>query len=845
MWKTGDRLTHRFNPELGPGRVEEIRGRNLIVHFPDADQTLSLSVTSGALTPLAVTAGGRARLEATGEIVTVDVCENGRCRLTDGREVALADLWPLPTELPPLERLARGQVDGVEDVANRIDGLRLLRTRRAGGLGSFLGGRIRLFPHQLYAAERACQTDPVRWLLADEVGLGKTVEACLILNRLLQTGRAERTLVVAPETLTLQWLGELWRKYHQAFVLLDEKRLADVAKDHGADFNPFDVHRRCIVGLQTLAARRRLTEQAVEAGIDLLIVDEAHHLRRPPGHPGNEAYRAVAPIAALGRHALLLTATPLGDDAHGFFRLLQLLRPEEFPEEESFEERLARREPLPPCTSSARRADIGGLPPRVPAPVEPTESTETGAAPWEPLLALERRMRSQPAENVLAERRKAERIVRALSSPAALAPVLDREDLATRDLIARAERSDPRVRWLSEQAARWQQAGEKTLVFCAHRETLDRLKEAVEREGRARAGIFHEDLSPERRDIEVAQFRIADGPGVLISTEAGGEGRNFEFCHRLVLFDLPWSPAVVEQRIGRLDRIGRTRPTEIVYFRPPAGLGRAVVALYEAIGLFEEPLAGLERELRHVARAIEAEALRGTEEVDPAVFADVLRETDEARTRVHEAAWHEMHRDPYRPEMAEEILARVPPDLDRMNEDVVLRAAARFGFDTEPQSGRSTWMVEMGGESLVDSLPGVPGGSRFLGTFDREEAVEKETLDYFASGHPLVEGVLAELEEGPRGKVGLLQVPGDEEAFGLLALYRRGADFEAVAVDREGKRRPDLAGRLTAGSLQPEPVDIRKWTGQAGWAKVIRRLSAALPDEEPLAVAAFRIRRRS
>jgi ATP-dependent helicase HepA len=138
----------------------------------------------------------------------------------------------------------------------------------------------------------------------------------------------------------------------------------------------------------------------------------------------------------------------------------------------------------------------------------------------------------------------------------------------------------------------------------------------------------------------------------------------------------------------------------------------------------------------------------------------------------------------------------------------------------------------------------VPGGSRFLGTFDREEAVEKETLDYFASGHPLVEGVLAELEEGPRGKVGLLQIPGDEEAFGLLALYRRGADFEAVAVDREGKRRPDLAARLTAGSLQPEPVDIRKWTGQAGWAKVIRRLGAALPDEEPLAVAAFRIRRR-
>ena len=173
----------------------------------------------------------------------------------------------------------------------------------------------------------------MRWLLADEVGLGKTVEAGLILNRLVHTGRVERCLVVAPETLTVQWLGELWRKYHQVFVLLDDERLADVARDFGADFNPFDVHRRAVVALETLVERPRLTEQAVAAGIDLLVVDEAHRLRRPPGHPGEPAWRAVAPIAALGRHVLLLTATPLEDDAHGFFRLLQLLRPEEFPED--------------------------------------------------------------------------------------------------------------------------------------------------------------------------------------------------------------------------------------------------------------------------------------------------------------------------------------------------------------------------------------------------------------------------------------------------------------------------------------------------------------------------------
>ncbi|HEX9945374.1 MAG TPA: helicase-related protein [Thermoanaerobaculia bacterium] len=835
MWSPGERVTHRFHAELGTGRVVEVQGRRLTVEFPDTGQTLSFAAGTDALVPLTIAPGGRARLEPAGEVVVVESCEGGRCVLADGREAALDDLWPLPAEVSPVERLARGQVDGFEDFANRLDGLRLQRIRQAGGLGSFLGGRIQLFPHQLYAAERACRSHPVRWLLADEVGLGKTVEACLILNRLLHTGRAERTLVVAPETLTLQWLGELWRKYHQVFVLLDGKRLDDVARDYGEGFNPFDVHRRAIVGLETLTARRRLTEQAVDAGIDLLVVDEAHHLRRPKGHPGNEAYRAVAPIAALGGHVLLLTATPLEDDAHGFFRLLQLLRPDELPAEESFDERLARRESLPPCTSSTRRVDIGGLPPRVPAPVE--------IEGWEAANRLVRHLRARPAENPLARRRKADRIFRALASPAALLSVLEREDEETAALAAEAQAADPRVRWLVEQAGRWTGPGEKTLVFVAHRETLDLLKGALERQGR-RVGIFHEGLTPERRDIEVAQFRLPEGPSMLISTEAGGEGRNFQFCRRLVLFDLPWNPSVVEQRIGRLDRIGRTIPTEIVYFRPADGFGRAVAGLYEAIGLFTEPLGSLERELRHAAQAVERAALDGPEEVEPAAFRRVLREAQAAHDRVQRAAYHELHRDPYRPAMAGEILARVPPDLDALNESVVVRAASRFGFEAEEQSGERTWRIEFGWEALVDHVPGVPPGSSYLGTFSRERAVDEETLDFFSSGHPLVEGILLELEDGPRGQVALLQVLGDEETFGLLAIYKDGPDWRAVAVDAQGRLRPDLADRLTAGALQTEPIEAKKWTAQASWGKAVRRMAEKLPDGRLQALAAFRVRRR-
>jgi ATP-dependent helicase HepA len=797
MWSIGDRLTHRHNPELGEGRVVSIEGRSIVVDFPAAGATLRLASDGAALVRLAPDAPG----------------------LVDPR----ADL---------AGRLVKGDVDPVEDFALRLDALHLAERREAKGLGSFLGGRIRLFPHQLHAAERAAATDPVRWLLADEVGLGKTIEACLVLGRLVRTGRAERCLVVAPETLTVQWLGELWRKYHQVFVLLDEARLADVARDHGTDFNPFDVHRRAVIAIETLVARPSLTARATEAGVDLLVVDEAHRLRRPPRHPGNPAWRAIAPIADLGRHLLLLTAIPLDDDVHGFFRLLQMLRPGDFPDE-TLEARLARREPLPPCTSATRRVDVGGLPPRVGVPVE------GAAAEWRRRLALVGAVRAAPAPHALGRRQQADRVRRAFASGAALEPLLGREGPGLARAAREADETDPRLSWLVAQAPRWREAGDKTLVFVAHRETLEWLRTELSRRAQLATGVFHEALSTARRDIEVAQFRLADGPSLLVSTECGGEGRNFEFCRRLVLFDLPWSPLVAEQRVGRLDRIGRRIPVEVVHFLPPEGIARDAVVLFEALGLFREPLAGLEPELARVEAALETAALSPSGALSPARFRAIVEGARAAQSRIREAAWREMHRDPYRPGMAESILARVPADLDALNEDVVTATCERLSLHVEPHAGHA-FSIELGNQALVDSLPGVPGGTSFLGTFDREEAVADERLDFFAAGHPLVEGVLAHLDESPLGRVAVLDVTiGAERGIGLLALYKDGPAFEAVAVDAEGRPRPDWAA-----SLRRRPLRTRRTgrgpTRDPRWAPAVRRMAASLdPARRPVALAAI------
>ena len=847
MWTAGDYLTHRFNPELGIGRVQKIEGRSIVVEFSRSGTTLRLATSTDALAPVSFEAGTRVRVIATGEETTIaTVRSDGSMRLASGNTAQPDALWPLQHDRSLVERLVAGDVDSVEDFTTRLDILHLLEIREAGGLGSFLGGRVRLFPHQLYVAERASAADPVRWLLADEVGLGKTIEAALILNRLVHTGRVQRCLIVVPEALTVQWLGELWRKYHQVFALLDEKRLADVARDFGDDANPFDVHRRAVIALETLAARPQLTDQAVEAGIDLLVVDEAQRLRRPRGHPGEPSWRAVAPIALRRRsgqvapqnHVLLLTATPLEDDAHGFFRLLQLLRPDDFPEEASFEQRLATGEPLPPCTSATRRVDIGGLPPRVGMAIE----IEPGAS-GDPRLAIEDALRRAGARDVVAQRRKLDRLRRTLASGAALLAVLGPDERALRQQASQLDQRDPRVLWLIAQARRWRDAGEKTLVFVAHRETLEMLRMTLSDRAQVPSGMFHEELPTARRDIEVARFRAADGPSLLVSTECGGEGRNFEFCRRLVLFDLPWAPSTVEQRIGRLDRIGRDRPVEIVYFRPPRGIGADVVRVFEALGLFREPLAGVEPQLASVEGALEQVALDPDASLEPERVDRLVAEARAARSRIREAAYQQLHRDPYRPDMAAEILARVPPGLDAMNEKVVATACARLGFTIERPRGRQVFAFELGHEALIDSLPGVPAGSSYVGTFNRETALEDETLDFFASGHALVEGVFAHFDESPIGRVARAELEtGRERGEGLVAIYRTGASFEVVALDASGRARPDWAAAFRQHPLRLRAVprdssDPHEWRALAG--RLAARLDRA---RRPHAIAAVSIK---
>jgi len=387
--------------------------------------------------------------------------------------------------------------------------------------------------------------------------------------------------------------------------------------------------------------------------------------------------------------------------------------------------------------------------------------------------------------------------------------VARRTDALARLIAEPMGENDPRILYLRAQALEWRRRKEKVLLFVGERKSLTFLKQQLERETTERVAVFHEDLSPAQRDLEVARFANSEGPNLLIATEAGGEGRNFQFAKRLVLFDLPWDPVLVEQRIGRLDRITRRIPVEIVYFRPASGFGRQVAELYEALGIFRQPLGGLDRALGHVVQSIR----QATETPDPRLDIEtIIAETHEMRQRVIKAMYHHLHQNGYHAGLERGILDRLPEDLEKRTASVVLGACEQFRFDIEHKVGRAVWYLEFGYETIVEALHGVPQGSRFLGTFDRAEAVANESLEFFASGHPLVEGILGELADGKRGQVALLEFSQSGlHGEGFIFIDRHAADFTLRAFDLQGKEQPAWSRYCLHSEHRSAVVSAKEW----------------------------------
>jgi ATP-dependent helicase HepA len=722
----GQRWVSDSEPELGLGIILRAEGGRVEIHFPAAQEQRHYALKTAPLRRVIFKDGDRIKLHDGAEML-VETVEDRAGLLyyqAAGREVAEAQLSDTISFSKPEDRLLAGQVDELATFALRMEALRWRSRMQQSPVRGFVGGRVDLIPHQLsIAAEVAGRLAP-RVLLADEVGLGKTIEAGLILHRLHLTGRAPRVLILVPEPLVHQWFVELLRRFNLLFSLFDEERCASITEG-----NPFLDSQLVLCSVAFLAGSEQRAAQACEAGWDLLIVDEAHHLEWTPA-AASPAYALVETLSAKTPGLLLLTATPQQLGPEGHFARLRLLDPDRYASLESFlsegehYEEVARAVDRLLAKKALSKRDLaffGSHSARV-----QRHAAELAAGKEEarqPLVAD--LLDSFGTGRVMFRNTRA--VLTGFPQRKAVLAELDDDSLKTR------------VKWLVALLKKLK--SEKLLLICRTRELAEKIHAQLLSEIAVNAGLFHEGLTLLQRDRNAAYFAEEEGARILLCSEIGSEGRNFQFAHHLVLYDLPENPELLEQRIGRLDRIGQTATIRIHVPWVP-GTASEVLArwFHEGLNAFHENVHGA----AEIARTVDGELRALLAQYDAAGLDRLIARSREERKRVGQKLERGYDRlltlNSSQPERAAELARQIQSaDTDPAFEDFLVRLLDHFGVQVEELGSRS-WLFRPG-HLLTDAFPSLPEEG-FSVTFDRTRALSRDDLGFMTWDHPLVRGAI-------------------------------------------------------------------------------------------------------
>ena len=489
-------------------------------------------------------------------------------------------------------------------------------------------------PHQLHALKRAVTRDPVRFLLADEVGLGKTIEAGLILRELKLRGRIRRTLVVAPKGLVAQWVAEMRTHFGEEFSLMVPSDFSAYRRITGSE-NVWETHDQVVCPMDSVKPsdgrkgwsaerldeyNRERFEDLIGAAWDLIIVDEAHRLGGSTEQVAR--YKLGRGLAEAAPYLLLLSATPHQGKTDAFHRLVSLVDEDAFPDPGSISSE--RVQPFVIRTEKRRAIDAEGQ------PLFKPRSTLLVSVAWEERHTAQRTlyeaatlyvregynqamrekksyigflmilMQRLVTSSTRAIRTTLERRLDALAAPGEQLPLptdlsdeewveLDGQEQIDTLLTTRLEalkNEHAEVKLLLETAKRTEKAGVdakaealldwlyrlqqeegdpdlKVLIFTEFVPTQEMLRDFLVERGFS-VTCLNGSLGMEER--AKVQRDFAEKARILVSTDAGGEGLNLQFCHVVINYDIPWNPMKLEQRIGRVDRIGQEHAVRAVNF---------------------------------------------------------------------------------------------------------------------------------------------------------------------------------------------------------------------------------------------------------------------------------------
>jgi superfamily II DNA or RNA helicase len=771
--------------------------------------------------------------------------------------------------------------------------------------GSF---RVTPLPHQILAVDFVLNgtAHGPRCLIADEVGLGKTIEAALVYQELKMRGQARRVLVIAPSGLTMQWRDELQQKFDEPFAIYDRPMIEALRQLHGEAANVWKAHDRIITSLDFIKPRpvrpdlspaertRRaahnelMLESLREAEWDVVIFDEAHKLSKQAD--GTETARFKVADALAGRVPVLLflTATPHQGDPARFFHLLKLLDEHRFVGLEDLTPdnvahvtwRTRKRAAVDASGQRLFKQRITDVYPVDRSGLEHAAERELYAQVTDYVrdnydLATRRQDRAFGFLMILFQRlvtsstRAIEqaldkRLQILLGVRDSLAPIetrntfdeeeagdldgqtllddllrttgaLDRTGLAREidilaDLLQLARRAaidhDAKLKALlrivEEVCQRERDAGVKFLVFTEFVATQEMIVETLRGLGYAVELINGSQSLPERIQ---ARKNFAEKAQFLVSTDAGGEGINLQFCHVVVNYDLPWNPMKLEQRIGRVDRIGQTRDALVFNLLIEDTVERRVrEVLEEKLALIrqqfgEDKLADIlstpQDEFNFDRLFIDAVIKR---QAEAAELEDLAQQIYQRAQAVLEGDDLLLPQSQTAAQEAQQRLLKVPPVQMR---SLVVGYLAGKGQGLHEYARRS-------GVYYFD-CPTAVGEVEHYGevVFDQARAVEDDALTLLHLNHPFVRRILAELDGSEVG-VARLQVPGlSATQSGMWALYR------LAISDNAGSTRHYLLPFFLDDQLQSHPEVVRRLMALDPLAVNAGSLSGSIPDRVP------------
>ena len=722
----GQRWVSQTEPELGLGVLLEADKDKITLLFAAAGEKRIYSLESAPLLRVIFKKGDT--VDVDGELpLTIEKVTQADGLLTyegSGRTIPEGKLSDSISFSKPEERLQQGQVDDLRTFELRAETLIRSRKILSSEVRGLLGGRIDLIPHQISIAQDVSSRPHPRVLLADEVGLGKTIEACLILHRLQLTGRAERVLILVPEPLIHQWFVELLRRFNLLFALFDEERCQSiVANDPTA--NPFADSQLVLCSVDFLLENPKRIPQVIDANWDLLIVDEAHHLEWTPDE-SSEGYELVETLALVTPSVLLLTATPQQLGVEGHFARLRLLDPERYNSLHDF---------LTESNNYETVADAVDL--------------IAAGKPLKPEMISTFEKRSEHLAKRLRSSCSADEKVRDLLDSFGTGRVMFRN--TRKQLSGFPERKahlvelegdefEAKIDWLISLLSKL--PNEKVLLICKTIDLVEQISEALRDRIMLKTALFHEEFSLLQRDRNAAYFAEEDGARLLICSEIGSEGRNFQFSHHLVLFDLPENPELLEQRIGRLDRIGQT---ETINIHVPYVRGerseRYARWYHEGLNAFEKNLQGAQQLVKKL------------QQLKTDTLADFITASQELRAETEQEMERGYDRLLALASRGDSSVDELLEELDEWDcatdfEDWILRLFDHFGLHVE-EHGQRTYGLHPG-NVITDAFPDLPEDGMQV-TFDRRIALSREEITFMSADHPMVVSAVDLLLSGEDG----------------------------------------------------------------------------------------------